>query len=204
MKKSILISIMFLLTIIYAVYQFGYNRMAYAAKDYCKFKFKLKIYNYNPHTTSLYTIGINSFLEYDLDVDKHTIRVLSDDFFLYWFIDSKEESSIKNCDNKEQIIIDGINTLNAKLLNTLKIFINNIDLAGKSQELKIAEIIAINETMNKFVVVENLKTSFKKEKDKTYLSFILELFYLNSIAYILFMILSKLLFFLKIRKIKII
>ena len=204
MKKSILISIMILLTIIYAVYQFNYNGTAYSEKDYCKFNFKLKIYNYNPHTTTLYTIGINSFLEYDLDVDRHSIRVQNDDFFIYWIINAKEIATKKNCDEKEKIIIDGINNLNIKLVESLKIFIDNVDLKQKNDELKVAEIIAVNATMNKFVMIDRINTEFKKETSKTYITFILELFYLNSITLILFIVINKLILFLKIRKIKVI
>jgi hypothetical protein len=204
MKKNILISIMFLSTIIYAVYQSNYNRIAYTEKDYCKLSFRLKIYNYNVHTTSLYKIGINSFLEYDLDINRQSIRVQNDDFFIEWIIDAKEISTKKNCDEKEKIVVDGINNLNIKLVESLKIFIDNVSLKLKNDELKIAEIIAINETMNKFVMIDRINTKIEKESSRTYITFILELFYINSIVLILFISINKLILFFKIRKIKII
>ena len=206
MKKSILISIMFLVTFIYAVYQLAYNKLDFVENNYCELKLKLKIYDFNPHITSLLKYGINGFLEYDLDINKKNIRFEKDDFFIYWIIDTKEIALKKICDKKKKFITEGISTLNTQLAININILRDNIVLGlNKNQnQLLISEIITFVQTTKKFVSIDNLSITNEKFSPKTYLSFMLELFYLNSFILILFIIINKLILFFKIRKIKII
>ena len=183
-----------------------YNKLDYVENNYCDLNLKLKIYNYNSHITSLLKYGINDFLENNLNIDIKNIRTENNDFFVYWIINEKKIAVNKICDRKKKFITESLNTLNTQLAINVNIFLDKMALRidKDGNQLLISEIITFGEISKKHVSIDNLIINNKKYSIKTYLTFMLELFYLNSIVLMLFIIINKLISFFKIRKIKII